>query len=79
MAHSGGINNRDHNGDMAEQEDGLVYAWLWHSVPSQWSLLYYTWHWLLENHTVQFYAVMYTKSRAELCVRARDTIGFSTG
>lgn len=52
MAHSGGINNRDHNGDMAEQEDGLVYVWLWRSILSQGLLLYYTWHWLLENHTV---------------------------
>lgn len=33
-------------------KDGLVYIWLWCSVLSQGLLLYYTLHWLLENHTV---------------------------
>lgn len=65
MAHSGRINNRDHNGDMAAQEDGLVYVWLWRSIPSQGLLLYYTLLCLLENHTDLHCDV---HLRAELCV-----------
>lgn len=42
MAHSGRINRRDHNGDMAKQEDGLVYVWLWRSIRSQGLLLCYS-------------------------------------
>lgn len=70
MAHADGINNRDHNGDMAEEEDGLLYVWLRRMIPSQGLLLYYTLNWLLED---RLYTVM---CRA---LRAWDTIGFSTG
>lgn len=70
MAHADGINNRDHNGDMAEEEDGLVYVWLRRTIPSEGLLLYYTLNWLLED---RLYTVM---CRA---LRALDTIGFSTG